>query len=67
MVPAKVKFVGTTPCLGPLRRDLDGIDFEGAGPESWPKAREMKDEWLEDPRRDCAAQNIPLLTKVSFE
>ncbi|WP_143030575.1 DUF5131 family protein [Ruegeria halocynthiae] len=46
---------------------MGGFDPVVAGPESGPKACEMKDEWLEDLRRDCAAQNTPLLTEESFD
>lgn len=67
MVPAEVKFVGATPLLGPLKLDLDGIDFVVAGPESGVSARVMKDEWLEDLRSNCAGQSTPLLTEEAFD
>ncbi len=66
-VPAAVKFVGATPLLGPLELDLSGVDFVVAGPESGRKAREMKDEWLDQLRLDCAAAVVPLLTEEAFD
>ena len=61
---AKVKFLSLEPLLGPLPNlNLDGIDWVIVGGESWPKARQMKEEWAQDIRDQCAADGVSFFFK----
>ena len=61
---AKVKFLSLEPLLGPLPNlNLAGIDWVIVGGESGPKARQMKEEWAQDIRDQCAAAGVSFFFK----
>lgn len=62
-VPAQVRFVSAEPLLGPVRFDLDGIDWMIVGGESGPKARPIEREWVEQIRDDCVDAGVAFFFK----
>ena len=62
-VPAKVRFLSCEPLLGPLKLNLDGIDWAIVGGESGPRARPMKPEWARDIRQQCAQAGVAFFFK----
>jgi protein gp37 len=62
-VPAKVRFLSCEPLLGPLRLDLQGIDWVIVGGESGAHARPMKADWVRDIRRQCEEVGVAFFFK----
>lgn len=63
-VSATVRFVSAEPLLEDLGDlDLTNIDWVIVGGESGPKARPMKQQWVENIRRQCARQNTAFFFK----
>lgn len=62
-VPAAVRFLSCEPLLGPLRLDLNKVDWVIVGGESGPRARPMDLKWAADIRDQCAAREIPFFLK----
>ena len=62
-VPALVKFLSCEPLLGPLRLDLEGIDWVIVGGESGPDARPMELGWVRSIRSQCQANRVPFFLK----
>ncbi|MGB3221063.1 MAG: DUF5131 family protein, partial [Anaerolineae bacterium] len=60
---AKTKFLSLEPLLGPLTLDLSGIHWVIVGGESGPKARPVKEEWVQSIRRQCQSQRVPFFFK----
>ena len=60
---AYVKFLSLEPLLGPLTLNLANIHWVIVGGESGPKARPMKEEWVEDIRQQCHAADVPFFFK----
>ncbi len=56
-IPARTRFISLEPLLGPVPNlDLTDIAWVIAGGESGPKAREIKAEWVQSIRDQCADQ-----------
>ena len=76
-IPAAVRFVSVEPMLEPISirspaargrgfREFDWInkiDWVIAGPETGPKARPCKPEWIEDLYEQCKVAGIPFFDK----
>lgn len=62
-VPAAVRFLSCEPLLGPLRLDLDGIDWVIVGGESGPGARPMRTDWARDIRDQCETASVAFFFK----
>jgi protein gp37 len=62
-VPAAVRFLSCEPLLGPLRLNLEGIDWVIVGGESGPGARPMRADWARDVRDQCRAAGVPFFFK----
>jgi protein gp37 len=63
-VPSSIRFLSLEPLLGPLPdMNLSGIDWVIVGGESGPKARPMKEEWIQDIRKQCKRNDIPFFFK----
>lgn len=62
-VPAAVRFVSAEPLLGPVRLDLDGIDWVIAGGESGHQARPVEAGWIETIRDDCSVSGTKFFFK----
>jgi protein gp37 len=62
-VPAVVRFISAEPLLGPLRLDLDGIDWLIAGGESGFGHRPMDERWVLDLRNQCASSGTAFFFK----
>ena len=60
---ARVKFLSLEPLLGPIRLDLEGIDWVIAGGESGPKWRNMEVDWVRSIRDQCVEQGVSLFVK----
>jgi protein gp37 len=61
---AKVKFLSCEPLLSPLPDlNLNGVDWVIVGGESGRNAREIKEEWVLDLRKQCLAANVPFFFK----
>jgi protein gp37 len=61
---AKTKFLSLEPLLGPLPDlDLTGIHWVIVGGESGRKPRPMKEEWVEDIRKQCEAAGVAFFFK----
>lgn len=56
--PAAIKFLSLEPLLGPLKLDLDGIDWAIAGGESGPGARPVEADWVRSIRDQCLANGV---------
>ena len=61
--PAAIKFLSCELLLGPLKLDLNGIDWVIAGGESGPGARPMRPEWVRAVRDQCAESGTPFFFK----
>lgn len=62
--PALVKFLSCEPLIGPLRNlSLNKIDWVIVGCESGPKARPMKQRWVEDIQHQCAKSEVAFFFK----
>jgi protein gp37 len=62
-VPAKVHFLSCEPLLGPLRLDLQAIDWVIVGGESGPHARPMRADWAREIRQQCQEASVPFFFK----
>lgn len=63
-VPASIRFLSCEPLIGPLSSmNLKGIHWAIVGGESGPKARVMKEPWVQDIRKQCVAQNVSFFFK----
>jgi protein gp37 len=63
-VPAKVRFLSIEPLIGPLDDiSLEGIHWAIVGGESGPRARPMKEAWVESIHRQCQLANVPFFFK----
>ncbi|MEZ4632560.1 MAG: phage Gp37/Gp68 family protein [Deinococcales bacterium] len=62
-VPAKVRFLSCEPLLGPLKLDLEGIDWVITGGESGPKHRPIEPDWVRDIRDQCLIQQVAFFHK----
>lgn len=62
-VPAAIRFLSIEPMLGPVRPNLDGIDWVIAGGESGPGCRVMDPQWPRALRDLCVASGVPFFFK----
>lgn len=63
-VPSSIRFLSFEPLLGPLPNlNLSGINWVIVGGESGPSSRPMKEEWIQDIRKQCKRNNIPFFFK----
>lgn len=63
-VPAHIRFLSCEPLIGPLNNlPLEGIRWVIVGGESGPKARPMKEEWVQSILRQCHGSGIPFFFK----
>ena len=74
-IRAKVRFVSVEPMLGPVDlpysafngadsiQSMAGIDWVIAGPETGPKARPCRPEWIQAVANDCAIAGVPFFDK----
>ena len=61
---AALRFLSLEPLLGPLNGlNLDGIGWAIVGGESGPGAREMREEWVWDIKRQCDDAGTPFFFK----
>lgn len=57
--PASVRFLSLEPLIGPLEGlDLEGISWVIVGGESGPRARPMKQAWVQSILRQCRAASV---------
>ena len=62
--PCKVKFLSIEPLIGPIRTlILDKIDWVIVGGESGPRARKVKQEWIDFVKLKCQESNTPFFFK----
>ena len=62
--PAIVKFLSCEPLIGPLPYlPLDHIDWVIVGGESGPKARPMKQRWVENIQHQCSKHDVAFFFK----
>lgn len=62
--PALVKFLSCEPLIGPLPHlPLNQIDWVIVGGESGPKARLMKQRWVEDIQHQCSVDDVAFFFK----
>ncbi|WP_299632090.1 DUF5131 family protein [uncultured Roseobacter sp.] len=53
-IPAKIRFISFEPLIGPVGPvDLSGIDWAIVGGESGPRARPIKEEWIDEVHSAC--------------
>lgn len=63
-IPAFVRFVSVEPLLEDLgRMNLNGIHWVIVGGESGPKARQMRQEWVLNVKRQCEQQKVAFFFK----
>ena len=62
-VPAAVRFLSCEPLLGPLRLDLQDIDWVIVGGESGHQARRMNPDWPQSIRDQCLEAGVPFFFK----
>jgi len=63
-VAAAVRFLSCEPLLGPLTAlPLEGINWVIVGGESGPKARPIKEKWVEDILAQCGGKSVPFFFK----
>lgn len=63
-VPAGVRFLSLEPLIGPLEGlNLGGIDWVIVGGESGPRARPMKQEWVQSILRQCRTASVAFFFK----
>ena len=62
--PAAVRFLSIEPLLGPVEGlNLAGLDWVIVGGESGPRARPLREEWVEDIRDQCLRADVPFFFK----
>ena len=65
---AHIKFLSLEPLLGPLPNfNLKGVNWVIVGGESGPKARIIKEEWVEQIRDQCIRKNVPFFSSSGEE
>jgi protein gp37 len=63
-VPAQVRFISYEPLLGTIGRvDMSGIHGAIVGGESGPRARPMKEAWVDEIRAQCDKQRVAFFFK----
>lgn len=62
-VPAAVRFLSVEPLIGPVKLDLDGIDWVIVGGESGPGARPIDPSWVRTVRDDCKSADVAFFFK----
>ena len=63
-VPAAVRFLSCEPLIGPLPGiDLSGIHWVIAGGESGPRARPMREIWVQEIRAQCEKHDVAFFFK----
>ncbi len=63
-VPVSVRFVSFEPLLGPIGvADLGGIAWAIVGGESGPNHRPIREEWVQDIKRQCEQQGVAFFFK----
>jgi protein gp37 len=62
-VPATVRFLSCEPLLGPVKLDLDGLDWVIVGGESGIGYRPMKLDWARDIRDQCLSAGVAFFFK----
>lgn len=63
-IPARVRFLSCEPLIGPLDNlQLNNIHWVIVGGESGPRARLMKDIWVESILQQCNKQNVAFFFK----
>ncbi len=66
-IPAKYKFISACPILGAFPQvDLSGINQVGVVEETWGFKRPMKDEWVEDLKKQCEEQKVDFTMNDSY-
>lgn len=61
---ASVKFLSLEPLIEPIGEiNLNGIHWVIVGGESGPGARPMREEWVDDIRRQCQVSEVPFFFK----
>ncbi|HYG15120.1 MAG TPA: phage Gp37/Gp68 family protein [Bacteroidia bacterium] len=61
---ARIKFLSLEPLIGPLPNlDLTGIHWVIVGGESGFKARPIKEEWVQEIRKQCEEQSVAFFFK----
>jgi len=61
---AIIKFLSLEPLLGPINDlPLEGIDWVIVGGESGPKARPMKEQWVDSILGQCSEAKVPFFFK----
>lgn len=64
LVPARVRFISYEPLLGPIGSvNMSNIHWAIVGGESGPRARPVKEEWVEEIRVQCADQDVAFFFK----
>jgi protein gp37 len=64
LVPTAVRFLSIEPLIGPINTiNLEGIDWVIVGGESGPRAREIKEEWVQVLRDICVQHGVPFFFK----
>lgn len=58
-VPAVIRFLSVEPMLGPIKLDLEGIDWVRCGGETEPGYRELDPNWVRQLRDQCVAARVP--------
>lgn len=62
-VPAHVRFLSCEPLLGPLKLNLEGIDWVITGGESGPKHRPIDVDWVRSIRDQCGSAGVAFFHK----
>ena len=62
-VPSAIKFLSIEPLLGPVRLELDEIDWVIVGGESGPSARPIDPEWVRSIRDACGEAGVAFFFK----
>jgi len=64
LVPAAVRFLSIEPLIGAINTiNLEGIDWVIVGGESGPRARPIKEEWVQILRDICILNGVPFFFK----
>ena len=62
--PAAIRFLSFEPLIGPVGRiDLDGIHWAIVGGESGPRARPIKEAWIDEIYEQCGDQSVAFFFK----
>ncbi len=61
--PAGIRFLSCEPLLGPLKLDLEGIDWVIAGGESGQNFRPINLDWVRSIRDQCLEAEVPFFFK----